>query len=406
MFMCRVEKMKKKLLFIYPSMMMGGSTTSLISVLNSIDYGMYEVDIIFFESGGELSGYIPTQVRILPVASLFANQDELKAARKKSLVSIYGTIKGRILSNIRKSNWICEQLRSKDKVRFCRAIEQEYDVAISYLEFWPMYYMVDKVIAKKKIAWIHTDYEKLNLYKKVENFYLANVDHIILVSEKCKIGFQKTYGEHAYKSQVIENFVSEEYILTRAEEKVEFRTDPKILNFVTTCRIDFASKALDRAVRVVKRLKEEGRTSQFHWYIIGDGNDYKRLYEQVIENKLEDCITLLGEQKNPFPYEKKCEVFFLPSYFEGKPMAVTEAQVLGLVPIVTNYSSAKEQVFHMKNGIILDNNEIGIYKGLAKILENPSIIGELKTCSKTESSIGEYQLKDFMNYIYNSCEIL
>ena len=45
--------MKKKVLFVYPELMLGGSTTSLISLLNSIDYNRYEVDLILYKNSGE-----------------------------------------------------------------------------------------------------------------------------------------------------------------------------------------------------------------------------------------------------------------------------------------------------------------------------------------------------------------
>ena len=64
---------KKELLFIYPYMMIGGSTTSLLSVLNSIDYNCYNVDILFYEKTGELIDYLPSQVRILPYACKYTS---------------------------------------------------------------------------------------------------------------------------------------------------------------------------------------------------------------------------------------------------------------------------------------------------------------------------------------------
>ena len=57
---------KKSILFIYPNMMLGGSTTSLLSLLNSIDYKKYTVDILFYNSRGQLAAYLPSEVTVLP----------------------------------------------------------------------------------------------------------------------------------------------------------------------------------------------------------------------------------------------------------------------------------------------------------------------------------------------------
>ena len=59
-------------------------------------------------------------------------------------------------------------------------------------------------------------------------------------------------------------------------------------------------------------------------------------------------------------------------------MAVTEAFMMGLPALVTEYSSAREQVRDGVDGMIVDNSEQGVYEGLLKIIEHPEIIEDLK----------------------------
>ena len=58
-------------------------------------------------------------------------------------------------------------------------------------------------------------------------------------------------------------------------------------------------------------------------------------------------------------------------------MAVTEAQMLGLPPIVTEYESAHEQIDDLKTGIIAENSCDGIVDILEKILESPQILNSI-----------------------------
>lgn len=118
--------------------------------------------------------------------------------------------------------------------------------------------------------------------------------------------------------------------------------------------------------------------NRYIWYIIGDGDDREYLQNLISDKGLLSNIHLLGSRNNPYPYIKDCDIFLLPSHYEGKPMAVTEAQILGLVPCVTNYSSAKEQVHHMKDGIIMDNNDKAIEQTLYDILNGKIDIDTLK----------------------------
>lgn len=390
---------RKELLFIYPYMMMGGSTTSLLSVLNSINYDAFHVDILFYEKEGALSEYLPGEVHILPFACRYSDIRKLHMRKLFSLSSWRNGICGRILAKKTGNPWIRDQFGSKDNVRYCNAPEKEYDIAISYLEFWPMYYLAEKVQARKKIAWIHTDYGKLNLISKYENEIFKKLDRIVLISKDCRDIFVRCFPEWKNKTAVIENFISADLIRKQAAEKAEFSPDKRKINLITVCRIDFMSKGLDRAVKVVDRLVKAELEEKFHWYIIGDGDDYGRLEQLIAGKDLKDSITLLGAHRNPFPYEKQCDIFFLPSYFEGKPMSVSEAQILGIVPFVTNYSSSHEQIENGIDGVIVENNEDDIFLGLKGLLEEPHKISALRegVLRRTADSEGKIQFQKLIS---------
>ena len=187
-------------------------------------------------------------------------------------------------------------------------------------------------------------------------------------------------------------------IKKQADEKIAFSVDKGKMNLITVCRIDFMSKGLDRAVNIVENLVLNGYGSKFHWYIVGQGSDYATLERMIIEKDLGSTITLLGVKNNPFPYEKKCDIFFLPSYFEGKPVSVTEAQILGLVPVVTNYSSAKEQIVNRIEGLIVNNNEDDILEGLKYLIEQPKELQRLKEglLNKELQFVGEEQFRKLL----------
>ena len=390
---------KKELLFIYPYMMMGGSTTSLLSVLNSIDYNIFNVDILFYERMGELANYLPKEVNILPFACKYLNIKKRYLHKLLSISSLKSAVYGRVLAKRAGNPWIRDQFGSRDNVRYCNAQKKEYDIAISYLEFWPMYYLAEKVSAKQKMAWIHTDYGKLNLIPKYENEIFKKLDKIVLISKDCRNIFVHCFPEWEKKAIVIENFISAELIKKQAEENVEFCADKEKINLITVCRIDFTSKGLDRAVKVVNRLVKAGLKERFHWYVIGDGSDYEKLEQLIDNNNLNESITLLGAKINPFPYERQCDIFFLPSYFEGKPLSITEAQVLGIVPVVTNYSSAREQIANGIDGLIVENNEADIFLGVKMLLEDPQKLQKLKEglLSRSSDSGGLDQFQKLIN---------
>ena len=51
--------MKKKLLFVIPTMRIGGAEKSLVSLLKSLDPNQISADVFLFEGGGKLQAQIP-----------------------------------------------------------------------------------------------------------------------------------------------------------------------------------------------------------------------------------------------------------------------------------------------------------------------------------------------------------
>ena len=129
----------------------------------------------------------------------------------------------------------------------------------------------------------------------------------------------------------------------------------------------YASKGLDRGLAALKRLRDEGLLRNIVWYWIGDGPDLPQARRFVETNGLERQVRFLGQQLNPLPYERMMDVFFLPSRYEGKPMAVTEAQMLGLPCVVTAYAAAAEQVRSGVDGLILENTDEAIYEFMKRL---------------------------------------
>ena len=94
----------------------------------------------------------------------------------------------------------------------------------------------------------------------------------------------------------------------------------------------------------------------------------------IAQYGLEDTIFPLGARENPIPYMKLCDVLLLPSRYEGKPMTVTEGFIMGLVPLVTRYTSAGEQIQNGVDGIIVENEEEALYRGLKSVIQRPGLL--------------------------------
>lgn len=371
----------KKVLIVYPQMMLGGSTTSLLSLLSELNSDKYQIDLFLIYRNGPYDSYIPEHINVLPWGHRFQSASLRKINRVISPKLLYSILKSKIIAKKYNSDKAGYQYISSVDREPIRRITENYDVAIGFIEGYCNKYVAEHIKAERKIAWIHIDYEKSGYFPEFDLECYSNIDRIITVSEECRKSFVRVFPQYLDKCLAISNVLSQKRVLAMSQAKVEdFEVAEGTLKLVTTCRIDFSSKGLDRAVKVIYKLKQSkvDNFDKLRWYIIGNGADSEKLKQLITTLGLSNQVIMLGLKVNPYPYMIKMDMFFLPSIREGKPMSVTEGFMLGLPAIVTDYSSAHEQVQDDIDGKIVDNSEDGIYKGIKYLLEYPEKIAAWK----------------------------
>lgn len=371
-----------KVLFVYPAMMLGGSTTSLLSILYNLDQEKYDVDLALDRKYGQWLNDVPDHIRVIEPLYLYPSHGQRIMHQLASPKFMITKLKAKAIEKKYNSRKVGQQYLEMKDVDFYRDIDEEYDVAIAFLEGQQCKYVANHVKAKRKIAWIHIDYKASGFLPKYDLESMRKFDRIVMVSEQCLNSYRELFPELADKCVYIENILSKKRLDTMAKKEInDYQRNDAAINLVTTCRISFSSKGLDRAVRAIARAMKNGVTNieKLQWNIIGTGGDYDALQAMINAEGLSDQIHLLGMKTNPYPYITKMDLFFLPSIWEGKPMAVTEAQILGLPALVTHYSSAYEQIRDGVDGMVVENSEEGVYQGICYLLEHPEEIERWKS---------------------------
>lgn len=372
----------KKILIVYPEMMIGGSTTSLLAFLNCIDKSKYEVDLQLYKNRGPLLGDIPEGVKLLPDAFMHYG-------RVGSIVKILKGIFSGMLFKARRKNkklglkGYSSQILADFQVKhLSRGSNVHYDYAIGFLEGWSDRYLAYRVEADKKYAWLHSTFENITKYPEDEISWMNCVDKIVFVTEKCRDDFSKTLPQMAKKSIDIENIIDSEIIQKRSNDEdlldeaynqfVEFEG----FKIVTICRLDIKVKGLDRVVSCAKTIKDRG--AKYLWYIVGDGVDETELIRMIRENDVDDVLIPIGKRMNPYPFIKTADIMCMPSRYEGKPMVVTESMILGTPPVVTEYLSAHEQIDSGIEGIVAKNDDYSIVDAVEYCINNPDKVVAMK----------------------------
>lgn len=254
---------------------------------------------------------------------------------------------------------------------FCK----EFDVAISWEELFCNYLLVQKIPVKHKIGYIHPNYEEVGFSKAADKKYLNELDRIVTISQSCYTTLLKYYPEYNNKIICLPNRMN----LSRIEKlSYEYtpEMDEKVFNMVTVCRMSNHDKAIFRIVDLSEKLVKKGFV--FKWYVIGDGSDYLEMINRIKKSNLSETVICLGQYDNPYPYIKKANLYVQQSYVEGKPVSVDEALILNTPVLITDYSSAHEQVEQGVTGFICRNSEEAIMEQLVCLLSDQSVLKRIQ----------------------------
>ena len=384
---------KKRILVCSHWLDIGGAERALIGLLESLSHSEHEVDLFLCRHTGEFLKDIPANINLLPEQPAYAVLavpiwDAIRNCQ-------FAMVASRIYSKVRTNQYI-----RKNKITGDCAIGQEYthkyaqwatptvgngtyDLAISFLS--PHYIVAEKVLAKQKLAWIHTDYSKVCIDSASELAMWSKFDHIASISNSVTDSFIRVFPSLADKVILIENILSESLVQSDAQRDIssEIPADGSI-RLLSIGRFSNA-KNFDNVPDICKRLLEIGLNVK--WYLIGYGGDEALIRSKITESHMENHVIILGKKDNPYPYIAACDLYVQPSRYEGKCVAVREAQMLGKPVVITNYATSASQLEDGVDGIIVPMDNDDCAKGIAALLCNPEKMTQLSNnCRKRNYS--------------------
>ncbi|MBU7593516.1 glycosyltransferase [Metabacillus halosaccharovorans] len=363
--------MKKNILFTINNLNCGGAEKALISLLETIDYSMYNVDLFLFKHEGLFFNKIPKQVNLLEEPYEYQYFDmsiktAIKDSIKKGRLDIaFSRVCAGYIFNVETNRARCEQRVWKYISKSLKNISKRYDVAIGYLEKNPVYFCIDKVNANKKIGFIHTEYDKLEMDSEIDLYYFDKLDNIVTVSEECSNVLKQKFPLYKQKVEVMYNIVSPSVVHNMSLETIDF--SHKGIKLVSVGRLNHY-KGFEMAIEACKSLIESGYDVK--WYVIGEGEERVKLERMIKEKDLQEIFILLGMKENPYPYIREADIYVQPSRFEGKSIAIDEAKILHKPIVVTNFSTATDQIQSEENGLIVDMDAQSIFEGIKRLIDD------------------------------------
>lgn len=363
----------------------GGTEKSFLSFASCLDYTRYDVDLLLVKRTGELYGSIPKEINIIEMPDsqyadmfLLSGKNAMKTIWncfcKKNPLMLFVVLPYlvKIIVNPKQRADIANRLWCRLLQEFS-VLEGEYDIAAAYWGDRTMFYMVDKVKAKKKITWLHFEYGNPPRDDALYYDYFSRCDNVVTVSEKINETLVSKFPGLSDRFITIQNINNPKHIWNMALQGESFPdqwfTGKRLLTIARVSK----QKGLDMAVEALKLLCAD--EMNVRWYIIGGGDqeDIDFIKAKAVEEGVAHMLILLGTKQNPYPFLRDCDIYVQPSRYEGKPITVEEAKIMYKPIVATNYLSASEQLDFGELGVITDIDSKAIYGGIRRLLEDNSL---------------------------------
>lgn len=340
--------MKKKIVFVTKALWIGGIETALVNLLKELDYDKYDVTLLVLKAELDMLDQIHPKCRVL-----IADREKTVTFQKKYRYSrlFHLTEEAKNPSWLhRMMMWTIPMIRWTENRLYIRYInrlmqKEQFDTAVIYSD----------VVAETAIRAISSDkYLMFYHHGAMRHVYHDKIAYkkckkIIAVSENQAETLRKFIPQYKNKVIAIHNLTDVQGIRDKGMEAITAVFDKTKFHIVSVGRVSH-EKGMDIAVKVCSRLIEDGYKN-VRWWIVGDGPEMEKVREIIAELHMEKYVFTVGMKANPYPYIQQADLYVQPSRFEGYPMTILEALILGQVVISTDNPGASE---------IIDNNLTGI----------------------------------------------
>ena len=382
---------KKKVLFLVPSLSMGGMERVCVNYANLFARRNYEVTILNLTYDDEdIISHLDKEVRYV---SHYQPVKNLLRSSLRDIVSFhFRVLPWKIWMKVRSAKYL-----------YGKYIKEHYDIEIAFFGSEAMKIISGSTNVKAtQLGWIHNmnlsgDIRTLGSYNKAKQVY-ANIKNIICVSQKSQEQFAKVFNRNA-GLYVVNNPNDTKTIRLLAKDSKDC---PKKQQFtlVNVSRFVDSQKGYTRLLNVCKQLNSEG--FEFDVWLVGDGADFEKIKCLANEYGLEN-IVFWGKQANPYKFIKNADLYVCASYTEGFSMVMMETIILGIPMLSTEVSGAAEMLNHGEYGMIVENSEKGLLDGIRNMLTDPNLYHHYKLkAEERKDYLSEDVIMDQIEKIVNS----
>lgn len=376
--------MKKKLIFITEALWIGGIETALVNLLNRLDYNRFDVTCLVLRDSLDVADRITPQCRLI----VSDRQHKVTFPKGYGCKRLYNIMEEpQNAAKFRRFIWFALRVvfRAAEARCYASYVKKQlkgvhFDTAVIYSDR-AAETAVRAVSADRFLMFYHhgamrREYHDAYGYRKA--------DKVIAVSPALAEKLRAYRSKYADKIISVNNIIDIDGVREKGLDIPTVKFSADCFNIVSCGRLSHA-KGMDIAVDACAKLVADGFTG-FHWYIVGGGPEESALREQIMRLGLEDCVSLLGMQSNPYPYIRCADLYVQPSRFEAFGLTIREAQVLAVPVLSTRTDGSAELISDGETGLLCESDADSIAAAIIRLYNSPKL---------RESIHAELQSHDF-----------
>lgn len=363
--------MKKKLIFITEALWIGGIETALVNLLNRLDYNRFDVTCLVLRDSLDVADRITPQCRLI----VSDRQHKVTFPKGYGCKRLYNIMEEpQNAAKFRRFIWFALRVvfRAAEAKCYASYVKKQlkgehFDTAVIYSDR-AAETAVRAVSADRFLMFYHhgamrREYHDAYGYKKA--------DKVIAVSPALAEKLRAYRSKYADKIISVNNIIDIDGVREKGLDIPTVKFSADCFNIVSCGRLSHA-KGMDIAVDACAKLVADGFTG-FHWYIVGGGPEESALREQIMRLGLEDCVSLLGMQSNPYPYIRCADLYVQPSRFEAFGLTIREAQVLAVPVLSTRTDGSAELISDGETGLLCESDADSIATAIIRLYNAPKL---------------------------------
>ena len=378
------------LLFYAGGMRPNGITSSLLSLLDSIDHDRFDVSVVFPNS--YVRAVVANQRALNPRVRQFSRVGWMSGSKLAHLFRRVANLRGKLDAHatdpVQAKLWDDEWRRCFGQAHF------DYVIDFSgYSAFWATL-LLHAPDATRSI-WMHNDLDAdahrvtrgrkahLRDLRAVFSLY-REYDHLVSVSPSLREINAASLAEYA----PADRFVSARNLINAARVRqgvkadlIESATDvetgevapwaiqlskrdPEFHTFVSVGRLS-SEKNHARLIRAFAQVHADHPKTRL--VIVGSGPRGEALERLIQERGLAGAVLLTGMRPNPYVVMAASDCFVLSSNYEGQPMVILEALVIGLPVVTVAFGSARDAL-PAGFGLVTERTDAALAEGMRAFL--------------------------------------